>query len=99
MLKIAFHEPPINTFLPDAKYWQDKNAEIIDIAINEGMPQAMKLFGETLQISKLDQQYMSKPAKLKMMLTVKRFDEMLGWFKYEIRQYTESDISIDGFKT
>lgn len=62
------------------------------------MPQAMKLFGETLQISKLDQQYMSKPAKLKMMLTVKRFDEMLGWFKYEIRQYTESDISIDGFK-
>ena len=34
-----------------------------------------------------------------MMLTVKRFDEMLGWFKYEIRQYTESDISIDGFKT
>ena len=38
-------------------------AEIIDIAINEGMPQAMKLFGETLQISKLDQQYMSKPAE------------------------------------
>lgn len=61
--KIAFHEPPINTFLPDATYWQDKNAEIIDIAINEGMPQAMKLFGETLQISKLDQQYMSKPAQ------------------------------------
>ena len=23
---------------------------------------------------------------------------MLGWFKYEIRQYTESDISIDGLK-
>ena len=62
------------------------------------MPQAMKLFGETLQISKLDQQYMSNQQKLKMMLTVKRFDEMLGWFKYEIRQYTESDISIDGFK-
>ena len=37
-----------------------KTLEIIDIAINEGMPQAMKLFGETLQISKLDQQYMSK---------------------------------------
>ena len=35
------------------------------------MPQAMKLFGETLQISKLDQQYMSNHAKLKMMLTVK----------------------------
>lgn len=97
--KIAFHEPPINTFLPDAKYWQDKNAEIIDIAINEGMPQAMKLFGETLQISKLDQQYMSKPAETENDAdSKKRFDEMLGWFKYEIRQYTESDISIDGFK-
>lgn len=22
--RIAFHEPPINTFLPNAKYWQDK---------------------------------------------------------------------------
>lgn len=97
--KIAFHEPPINTFLPDAKYWQDKNAEIIDIAINEGMPQAMKLFGETLQISKLVQQYMSKPAQAENDAdSKKRFDEMLGWFKYEIRQYTESDISIDDFK-
>ncbi|PTK68490.1 alpha/beta fold hydrolase [Staphylococcus borealis] len=97
--KIAFHEPPINTFLPDATYWQDKNAEIIDIAINEGMPQAMKLFGETLQISKLDQQYMSKPAQAENDAdSKKRFDEMLGWFKYEIRQYTESDISIDDFK-
>ncbi|MCE4964263.1 alpha/beta fold hydrolase [Staphylococcus haemolyticus] len=96
--KIAFHEPPINTFLPDAKYWQDKNAEIIDIAINEGMPQAMKLFGETLQISKLDQEYMSKPAEAESDAnSQKRFDEMLGWFKYEIRQYTESDISIDDF--
>ena len=42
MKQIAFHEPQINTFLPNAKYWQDKNAEI-DIAVNEGMPQAMKL--------------------------------------------------------
>lgn len=23
--KIAFHEPPINTFLPDSTYWKDKN--------------------------------------------------------------------------
>ncbi|MCI2946877.1 pimeloyl-ACP methyl ester carboxylesterase [Staphylococcus caledonicus] len=96
--KIAFHEPPINTFLPDAKYWQDKNAEIIDIAVNEGMPQAMKLFGETLKISKIDQQSMSKPAQAENDAeSKKRFDEMLGWFKYEIRQYTESDISIDDF--
>lgn len=94
--RIAFHEPPINTFLPNAKYWQDKNAEIIDIAVNEGMPQAMKLFGETLNTSKLDQQYMSKPAQAEDDAeSKKRFEEMLGWFKYEIRQYTESDISIE----
>ena len=61
--QIAFHEPQINTFLPNAKYWQDKNAEIIDIAVNEGMPQAMKLFGETLNISSIDAQSMSKPAQ------------------------------------
>ncbi len=94
--RIAFHEPPINTFLPNAKYWQDKNAEIIDIAVNEGMPQAMKLFGETLNTSQLDQQYMSKPAQAEDDAeSKKRFEEMLGWFKYEIRQYTESDISIE----
>ena len=94
--RIAFHEPPINTFLPNAKYWQDKNAEIIDIAVNEGMPQAMKLFGETLNTSQLDRQYMSKPAQAEDDAeSKKRFEEMLGWFKYEIRQYTESDISID----
>ena len=94
--RIAFHEPPINTFLPNAKYWQDKNEEIIDIAVNEGMPQAMKLFGETLKTSQLDQQYMSKPAQSEDDAeSKKRFEEMLGWFKYEIRQYTESDISIE----
>ena len=94
--RIAFHEPPINTFLPNAKYWQDKNAEIIDIAVNEGMPQAMKLFGETLNTSQLDQQYMSTPAQAENDAeSKKRFEEMLGWFKYEIRQYTESDISIE----
>lgn len=96
--RIAFHEPPINTFLPDAKYWQDKNAEIIDVAINEGMPQAMKLFGETLHISQLDAEYMSKPAQSSDDAESKKvFEQMMNWFKYEIRQYTESDISIEDF--
>lgn len=96
--RIAFHEPPINTFLPDAKYWQDKNAKIIDVAINEGMPQAMKLFGETLHISQLDAEYMSKPAQSSDDAESKKvFEQMMNWFKYEIRQYTESDISIEDF--
>ena len=63
------------------------------------MPQAMKLFGETLQISKIRPTIHVKPAEAENDAdSKKRFDEMLGWFKYEIRQYTESDISIDGFK-
>ncbi|MGX0660986.1 pimeloyl-ACP methyl ester carboxylesterase [Staphylococcus lugdunensis] len=83
--RIAFHEPPINTFLPDAKYWQDKNAEIVDVAINEGMPQAMKLFGETLHISQLDAEYMSKPAQSSDDAESKKvFEQMMNWFKYEI---------------
>ena len=61
------------------------------------MPQAMKLFGETLQISKLDQQYMSKPAEAENDAdSKKRFDEMLGWFKYEIRQYTDIITLLNG---
>ena len=39
---------------------------------------------------------MSKPAQSEDDAeSKKRFEEMLGWFKYEIRQYTESDISIE----
>lgn len=53
-------------------------------------------FGETLNISQLDQQYMSKPAQVKDDAESKqRFNEMLCWFKYEIRQYTESNISLE----
>ncbi len=93
---IAFHEPPINTFLSNVQYWQDKNTEIIDIVINEDMPETIKIFGETLNISQLDQQYTSKPAHVKDDTESKqRFDEMLCWFKYEIRQYTESNISLE----
>lgn len=32
---------------------------------------------------------------LKQKESKKHFEEMLGWFKYEIRQYTESDISLE----
>lgn len=37
---IAFHEPPINTFLPDSQKWQEKNEEIVQTAINENMAEA-----------------------------------------------------------
>ncbi|MBO1198199.1 alpha/beta hydrolase [Staphylococcus simiae] len=97
--KIAFHEPPINTFLPDAKYWQDKNNEIIDIAVNDSMPAAMKVFGEALHISPIDQESMSKPAQSSSDAdNKKRYEEMIGWFKYEISQYTSSDITIEDLR-
>lgn len=96
---IAFHEPPINTFLPDAAYWQEKNNEIVKIALTEGMPQAMALFGKTLHIAPIDAQSMSKPAVSEdAAASKKRFQEMQNWFKYEIRQYTTSNIELELFE-
>lgn len=97
--EIAFHEPPINTFLPDAEYWQEKNDEIVKLALTEGMPQAMALFGKTLHIAPIDAESMSKPAVSEDEAeSKKRFQEMQNWFKYEIRQYTTSDIDLNLFK-
>ncbi|TDL98102.1 alpha/beta hydrolase [Macrococcus brunensis] len=97
--KIAFHEPPINTFLPDADYWQEKNNEIVDLALTEGMPQAMKLFSETLNVAAIDAEGMKKAAEPgEGGVDEQRFTEMQNWFKYEIRQYTTSDINLDEFR-
>ncbi|MFB7141317.1 alpha/beta fold hydrolase [Gottfriedia sp. NPDC056225] len=97
--KIAFHEPPINTFLPDSQKWQMKNEEIVQTAINENMSEAMKIFGESLRVAPIDAESMSKPASSpESTKEIKRFEEMLNWFKYEIRQYTSSNITMEDFK-
>ncbi|KRG10816.1 alpha/beta hydrolase [Staphylococcus sp. NAM3COL9] len=93
--KIAFHEPPINTFLPDSKYWKDKNDEIVNIALTDGLQSAMTVFGETLKISPLDAKSMSQPVSEDNEAQKRQYERMLFWAEYEIRQYTHSDISLE----
>lgn len=96
---IAFHEPPINTFLPDRDYWQQKNNEIVDTALNDSMAKAMEIFGKALNVAEIDRQAMTKPAQNNDDTEQnQRVQEMLNWFKYEIRQYTTSDIQLSDFK-
>lgn len=93
--ELALHEPPINTFLPDSKYWKDKNDEIVNIALTEGLQEAMKVFGETLNISALDAKSMAQPVSEDTEEQQDQYESMLFWAEFEIRQYTHSDITLD----
>ncbi|MHD0396533.1 alpha/beta fold hydrolase [Staphylococcus simulans] len=95
---IAFHEPPINSFLPDAQYWQAKNEDIVEVEENEGMVKAMELFFEALDVAPIDREMMSKPEADSGEASEQRIKEMQNWFLYEIRQYTSSNITLDDFK-
>lgn len=92
--EIAFHEPPINTFLPDSDYWKEKNDEIVSIALNEGLQQAMQVFGKTLNIAPLDAKSMSQPVSENDEDKKEQYNSMMFWIEYEIRQYTHSDIKL-----
>ncbi|MBF7029952.1 alpha/beta hydrolase [Staphylococcus kloosii] len=92
--EIAFHEPPINTFLPDSDYWKEKNDEIVKIALNEGLQQAMQVFGKTLNIAPLDAKSMSQPVSENDKDQKAQYERMMFWVEYEIRQYTHSNITI-----
>ncbi len=94
--KIAFHEPPINSFLPDRKKWQEENEDIVQTAFHQNMNVAMKKFATALNVAPIDAKSMSKPADTDG--DSKRVQEMLNWFRYEIRQYTSSDITLDDFQ-
>ena len=92
--EIAFHEPPINTFLPDSDYWKEKNDEIVKIALNEGLQQAMQVFGKTLNIAPLDAKSMSQPVSENDEDQKAQYERMMFWVEYEIRQYAHSNITI-----
>jgi pimeloyl-ACP methyl ester carboxylesterase len=92
--EIAFHEPPINTFLPDSDYWKEKNDEIVKIALNEGLQQAMQVFGKTLNIAPLDAKSMSQPVSENDEDQKAQYERMMFWVEYEIRQYTHSNITL-----
>lgn len=93
--KIAFHEPPINTFLADSAEWAAMNDKIVETFQTEGMAAAMKLFAEAMHTVPMDTQMMAKPA-----VSIENVDNpvvkgMVDWFKYEIRQYTSRKIDIN----
>lgn len=58
--KIAFHEPPINTFLPDATYWKEKNEDIVDDIFNKGLEEGMKTFSKKNNASSEDMETASQ---------------------------------------
>lgn len=95
--QIAFHEPPINTFLPDSKYWKDKNDEIVNQILTEGLEKGMKTFAETLNIAPIDAKMMSQPAETEE-AQKEQYQRVMFWSEYEIRQYTHSDITLEDFK-
>ena len=99
--RIAFHEPPLNSYLPEAERNRDQanNNEIVDTALKEDMQVAMKKFAKAMRIGGLDAKMMGKPAAgADEAATDARVKGMQYWFKYEIRQYTSRKIYVDGLK-
>ncbi|KRM72973.1 alpha/beta fold hydrolase [Lacticaseibacillus brantae] len=97
--KIAFHEPPINSFLPTAAQDQATNNDIVQTALTGDMQAAMVKFGQAMRIGGLDAQMMGKPVVGADAVTADaRVKGMQYWFKYEIRQYTSRKIDIDLLK-
>ncbi|KRL81555.1 alpha/beta fold hydrolase [Secundilactobacillus paracollinoides] len=96
--QIAFHEPPINSFLPTADQGQADNNAIVKAAFDQDMGAAMKLFGKAMKMGEMDAKMMAKPA-----VSLDGNDDpavagMKFWFQYEIRQYTSRKIDIDQLK-
>ncbi|PTU84048.1 alpha/beta hydrolase [Staphylococcus pasteuri] len=95
--QIAFHEPPINTFLPDSKYWKDKNDDIVNKVLTEGLEVGMKDFAESLKIAPIDAKMMTAQPESEE-AKKEQYQRSMFWVEYEIRQYTHSDITLDDFK-
>jgi len=97
--KIAFHEPPINSFLPTAAHDQASNEDIVETALSGDMPGAMQKFGAAMHIGALDAKMMGKPAAGADDDAARvRARDMMYWFKYEIRQYSSRKIDIAQLK-
>lgn len=54
----------------------------------------MKTFGETLNISAIDEKSMSQPVSEDDEMQKAQYERMMFWAEYEIRQYTHSDIKL-----
>lgn len=55
----------------------------------------MKTFGETLNISAIDEKSMAQPVSEDEKAQKAQYERMMFWAEYEIRQYTHSDIKLE----
>ena len=92
--QVAFHEPPIHTFLPDSQYWKEKNDVIVNQIVTEGLQTGMQTFGDTLNIAPIDIKSMSQPVSEDEVAQKEQYESMMFWAKYEMRQYTQSNIAL-----
>ncbi|HAP2019910.1 alpha/beta hydrolase [Staphylococcus arlettae] len=92
--QIAFNEPPIHTFLPSSQYWKDKNDAIVHQILTEGLQAGMQTFGDTLNIAPIDIKSMSQPVSEDEVAQKEQYESMMFWAKYEMRQYTQSNIAL-----
>lgn len=93
--QIAFHEPPINTFLPDSTYWKEKNEEIVDDMLNKGLEAGIETFSKKNNASNDDLNNLSTSKPKNEIEQKKKNKQILFWAKYEIRQYTHSNMTIE----
>ncbi|MBO0928843.1 alpha/beta fold hydrolase [Staphylococcus sp. 30400_3112M30941] len=93
--KVALHEPPINTFLPDSTNWKKKNENIVSDILNKGLEEGMKTFSKKNNASSDDLNTLSQYSTNKSEVEKHKYNQTLYWAKYEIRQYTHSNITLD----
>ncbi|VED61542.1 hydrolase [Staphylococcus delphini] len=84
--RIAFHETPIHTFLPNRTYWKNKNDVILHQVLTEGLQQGLHFFAQTLNIAPFDAKSMSQPVSDDDATQRKQYERMMFWAAYEIRQ-------------
>lgn len=96
--KALLHESPINVFLTEKQQAQADNNEIVDLA-NEGkIKEAMLHFAKDMNMGDLDRQMMlNQPADLSAEQSEAALKSRMFWINFEIRQYTSRAISLATF--
>ena len=54
----------------------------------------MQTFGDTLNIAPIDIKSMSQPVSEDEVAQKEQYESMMFWAKYEMRQYTQSNIAL-----
>ena len=97
--EIAFHEPPLNSYLPNSEEHEAHNEHNVEL-FKEGQPkEAFMGFAKFMNLDKLDGEMMGKQDPNDTPEEQERKQKERGnWFLYEIRQYTSRKIDVESFK-